>query len=301
MSDIHIILCPECGKERFYKYKSDVATAIRKKSLCRVCAKKGERNPHYGKTTSNKQKQAIRNHNYKRWSNPDEIKKQSLYMKQHNPMDNPEYRRKISEANKGKSPTKEVRKRISDTLKEFNKNNPEFARRRSEENKRYFREHPEVVKRMTVHVKKARVQKKIAKSVKELWKNPEYYQKACKIRRDLWHNKEYQEKIKQSRQMKPNKFEVMFAKTFPELTYVGDFSFFVGSKNPDFIIEGTNKCIDLFGDYWHTTDESEQRKKYFAEHGMDLMIIWASEWYDDPESTFGKMNEYIGPEEIICL
>lgn len=54
---------------------------------------------------------------------------------------------------------------------------------------------------------------------------------------------------------------------------------FVGRKVPDFIrIAGDNKCIDLFGEMWHTNkDEEQERIAYLAKCGWKCLIIWGSE------------------------
>lgn len=68
-----------------------------------------------------------------------------------------------------------------------------------------------------------------------------------------------------------------FAKEFDNLRFVGDGSFFIGAKNPDFILPNTDLCIDLFGDYWHEEDEEQKRIEYFRKHGFELLVVWEHE------------------------
>lgn len=113
-----------------------------------------------------------------------------------------------------------------------------------------------------------------------------------------WEDRGYQEKMKDALNSKPNKLESDFFQTMidyiPNLRYVGDFSFFVGRKNPDFILEGTNKCIDLFGEYWHRVPNEEgERKEYFKEMGFELVIIWEFEWKKDNQKCIDSVIHFV--------
>lgn len=112
-----------------------------------------------------------------------------------------------------------------------------------------------------------------------------------------WEDKEYQEKMKASLNLKPNKLELDFFQTMigyiPNLRYTGDFSLFVGRKNPDFIVEGTNKCIDLFGENWHRANEKEERKEYFKEMGIELVVIWEFEWKKDKQKCIDGIIQFV--------
>ena len=76
-------------------------------------------------------------------------------------------------------------------------------------------------------------------------------------------------------------------KMFPgEYKYVGDGSFTIGYKNPDFVnINGQKRIIELFGDYWHSKkmtgktkkQEENQRVKHFAKCGYKTLIVWEHE------------------------
>ncbi|MBU1173489.1 MAG: hypothetical protein KKD44_28310, partial [Proteobacteria bacterium] len=68
--------------------------------------------------------------------------------------------------------------------------------------------------------------------------------------------------------------------------YVGDGSFLIGNKNPDFICtESGNHIIEFFGDYHHTKEEAERRIREFSEDGYKTLILW----YDDFEDL-EKLN-----------
>jgi len=108
-----------------------------------------------------------------------------------------------------------------------------------------------------------------------------------------WENVEFRDKQKDARNINPNKLEQDFARTFPKLEFVGDFSFIVGSKNPDFILPDTNFCVDLFGDYWHELEEEQKRIRYFKKKGYDLTIIWEHEWTNNKDEIIEKINNAI--------
>lgn len=119
-----------------------------------------------------------------------------------------------------------------------------------------------------------------------------------KMIKKRWEDRGYQQKMKDALNSKPNKLESDFFQTMidyiPNLRYVGDFSFFVGRKNPDFILEGTNKCIDLFGEYWHRgPNEEGERKEYFKEMGFELVIIWEFEWKKDNQKCIDSVIHFV--------
>lgn len=50
--------CPECGKEMSYAFDTGLIRANKNNSLCNSCARKGKRNPFYGKDHSDEVKKA---------------------------------------------------------------------------------------------------------------------------------------------------------------------------------------------------------------------------------------------------
>lgn len=108
--------------------------------------------------------------------------------------------------------------------------------------------------------------KKMSISHKRQWKNPEWVKK--------W---------RVSIKIKPTRPEKHLSKLlkewFPsEYKYVGDFSFMIEGKNPDFMnINGQKKLIELFGDYWHRNDDPEKRIRFFGQYGFNTLVIWQHE------------------------
>ncbi len=99
----------------------------------------------------------------------------------------------------------------------------------------------------------------------------------------LWKTEEFQKKMAKStwiRPTKPEKYIInVLNKLFPnEYKYVGDFQFFLGGKNPDFMnINGQKKLIEMFGDYWHKDENPKHRIDHFKRYGFDTLVIWQKE------------------------
>jgi len=104
-----------------------------------------------------------------------------------------------------------------------------------------------------------------------------------------WSNKKLKQILKACNS-KPNGKEAKLIKLFREFKlpykFVGDGSFTIDSKCPDFInYNGQKKIIELFGDYWHSKEitgrtkfeEENRRKKAFAKYGFKTLILWESE------------------------
>jgi very-short-patch-repair endonuclease len=91
--------------------------------------------------------------------------------------------------------------------------------------------------------------------------------------------------------------------------YVGDFKFWVGRKNPDFINESDKKIIEHFGRYYHgkeyTKEDTEVHEKkrinYFEKHGFQTLIIWEDEIYEDVEKVALKIAKFGGIECLISM
>lgn len=123
-------------------------------------------------------------------------------------------------------------------------------------------------------------------------------EKISRSKIELWKTTEFQEIMRRTRNLKPNIFEKSFQEEFPQLKYTGNFTFFVGSKNPDFILVDTNKCVDVFGDYWHRDDNPNERIEYFKKRTYDLLIVWQSEWKKDKEVIIERVNKFLGDEHF---
>lgn len=105
--------------------------------------------------------------------------------------------------------------------------------------------------------------------------------------RNNYANPEYVAKVIKGWNRKPSGFERLFEQLKPDMfiKYVGDFKLWIAlpngkQKNPDFIIEGTNKVIELHGDYWHKGEDSSELVRLYKDVGYDCLVIWENEMSD---------------------
>jgi len=110
--------------------------------------------------------------------------------------------------------------------------------------------------------------------------------------------KEYLKNFHKIYNSKPNKSEKklnsLLQKYFPnEYKYVGDGkqgSFF--GKIPDFInINGQKKIIELFGEFFHSSQDEIKRKEHFAKFGYKTLIVWWKELRNEEKLT-EKIKEF---------
>jgi hypothetical protein len=123
----------------------------------------------------------------------------------------------------------------------------------------------------------------------EMWKDPKKHKKSSdsskKYLQSLTQEK-YEKRIKTmalARHIRPNKPEQFVNNLLQEMfpnnyKYVGDFSFVIGGKNPDFMnCNGQKKLIEFFGVHWHPAEDEEIRINHFKQYGFDTLIIWEKE------------------------
>ncbi len=97
---------------------------------------------------------------------------------------------------------------------------------------------------------------------------------------------ERNERIKKQRlacNIRPTKPETTLQRLldskFPgDWKYVGDGSFIIAGKNPDFInINGKKLIVELFGDYWHQGEDPADRIAVFTPYGFRTLVVWEHE------------------------
>ena len=99
----------------------------------------------------------------------------------------------------------------------------------------------------------------------------------------LWKDPIYAQKVVSSNGVRPNKKELLLLEILERLfpgcfEYVGDGSFWIGGKNPDFKrVDGKRQLIELNGDYWHRGENIRPRARHFAEYGYRVLFIWERE------------------------
>jgi hypothetical protein len=105
------------------------------------------------------------------------------------------------------------------------------------------------------------------------------------------------DKLISSIRRSPNKLEIYFEKLMISenlpYKYIGDGQQLFGHKSPDYInTNGENKLIELFGDYWHRNDNSQDRIDHFKKYNFDTLIIWKHELRSNPLSVIEKIKSF---------
>lgn len=175
-----------------------------------------------------------------------------------------ETRRRISEANSGRTVSEEIRRKLSEVL---------IGNKRA-----LGMKHSEKTRRRMSEVHKGRTfslshRQKIGQANRRRWANEAVKTKIIR-------------KMFKSLAAKPNKQERLLGQILDELflgqyKFVGDFSFSLGGKSPDFLnVNGQKKLIELFGDYWHKGENEDDRVSHFQRYGFDTLVVWERELKD---------------------
>jgi len=144
--------------------------------------------------------------------------------------------------------------------------------------------------------------KKTSNGLRGKPKSEEHKKNIAKGERRFWKNltdEERENKIRKIRSViKPTRPErqlnSLLNKWFPKKwKYVGDCSFFLGGKCPDFRrIDGKEQLIELFGRYWHKKEDIKTRQSHFKKYGVDTLIVWDDE-LGNVEELFEKIKLFM--------
>lgn len=55
-------------------------------------------------------------------------------------------------------------------------------------------------------------------------------------------------------------------------------------------VNGKKKIIEVFGEYWHKSEEEQQRINHFKQFGFDTLVIWAKELNNTDELKQKLLN-----------
>ena len=217
--------------------------------------------------------------------------------------------RKISKALTGRKLSKEHTKNTSLGVARLWQD-PEYREKQNRSRAKNWKD-PEFRKRMKESHNTAEFQEKQSQVTTELWKDPtyrknhmdsltapEHRRKQGQSTKERWQDPEFREStlkaMFRSMELRPTKPEIILDKFLQQLLpneyrYVGDGSFLVGYKNPDFVnTNGQKKIIELFGDYWHSEEITgipkeqhvQERKDIFKKYGYQTLIVWEYEIND---------------------
>jgi G:T-mismatch repair DNA endonuclease (very short patch repair protein) len=117
----------------------------------------------------------------------------------------------------------------------------------------------------------------------------EYSELMRQHREDSLNDPSFQKAYRESLKKKPNKKEVWLLQYLTEKweeygwKYVGDFSLWIGGKNPDFISTKKALCVvEMFGDYWHKGENPEMKITHYLGFGYPCLVVWEYELRDTP-------------------
>lgn len=149
------------------------------------------------------------------------------------------------------------------------------------------------------HTPEARAKMSISQKGKNTWskgseKSEEIKRRNSEASKRNWQNPEYQARVIQGmikgNHQKPTKPEqrliaIIHKHNLP-FKYTGDGSFIIHGVNPDFVnCNGAKLVIEVFGDYWHSSQRNQitwkrtelGRIMLFNSFGFKCIILWESE------------------------
>jgi G:T-mismatch repair DNA endonuclease (very short patch repair protein) len=214
-----------------------------------------------------------------------------------------EHKRNISEANKGKIISEETQKKMSVSAKK--RMVPEALQKNWEKGKITWMKGKHHTPESKLKLSKARKGMKLSKEWKDKigqaslgnksrtgQKNsPGSLKKFSEKMKGRMFTDEHRHKIFQALEQSPNKAEIklmyFLQKILPnEYKFVGDGSFFIHGKNPDFVSFNNNKIIELYGLFWHIglqkirkepPHNPQDRIDFFKRYGYSTLVIWEHE------------------------
>lgn len=155
-------------------------------------------------------------------------------------------------------------------------------------------------------------------------KRPEVRRKNAELKKEEWANLNQKEKEERVRKvleachLKPNKREIFLDQIIQtlipnEFKYVGDGQVIIGGLCPDWInYNGKKQIIELFGGYWHKTEDEIERIERFSKFGFSTLVIWEYELeslvivitklikFVNPENNRNYSLPYFKVEETLC-
>jgi len=192
-----------------------------------------------------------------------------------------EARSLLSKALKGRTKSDSTKAKMSSSqkLRMANPlNNPQYGKHLTEECK------AKISKSSASRLHTEETKHKISDAAKLSWQNPEYRDRCIRATIAASH----------TRPSEPERVVLnLLNEHYPtEWEYVGDGSFILAGKNPDFVnVNGRKQIIEVFGDFWHKGEDPEDRIEIFRHYGYDTLVIWERE-LKNLDAVLVKVNSF---------
>jgi len=122
------------------------------------------------------------------------------------------------------------------------------------------------------------------------------------IGKNNWNNSEYVQKTLSALKRKPTRLEKDVSNLLVDLfrnewKYVGNSSFLIGTKNPDFVVENKRLCMEVFHEYHKIRNYVSvdnyitQRQAYFKSYGWNCVFISYTEFYNNQPLVIEKITK----------
>lgn len=187
---------------------------------------------------------------------------------------------------------------------------PEQRKRQSEITTKYFKDklkRQQHQQRMVESHSTDKWKREQSERIKALWQDPKYkeivqqtrYKKytpdvrtrISAIMKKRWQCMEYKSKFLKGTLAFPNHTESSLLQLLQELgmsdfKYVGDRKMWISDRdntrfNPDFVSKERRAIIELFGEYWHTSEKDRvvdvKKLLCYNRHGYKFLVIWGRE------------------------
>jgi len=128
--------------------------------------------------------------------------------------------------------------------------------------------------------------------------------KRIQTSKENWQDPEYIENVLKAIDRRPTNPEKAFDEMTPDIIrYTGNRAWWRKlpngkNKNPDFKITGQNKVIEIWDgypgkEYWHRGQNPQELINLYAQAGLECLIFWEHEIYNQPQMVVNKVCEFI--------
>jgi len=134
-------------------------------------------------------------------------------------------------------------------------------------------------------------------------------QKNREFSRKNWQDPEFVKKVLKAIERRPTNPEKALDEMTPVIVrYTGNRAWWRKLNddkfhNPDFKITGQNKVIEIWdgypgGEYWHKGQNPQELINLYAQAGLECLIFWEKEIYNQQEMILEKVNQFIEKRRI---